>query len=117
MIKTVIKDKKLQIDGIPDSHKIEYVMIDKETRERLYVVHKSEVELGYNSFGLHIGPQNELREAQIKNVERYRDGGTTIIDYTLANSEGRLYFASPLHDGRKHTDSYNGKTIELEKLL
>ena len=104
------------LTGIPKGDVREYIARDVETKTNLYVVHRPREWQGYSSFRLHIGPAIGLREVKVRNVERLRDGGTTTIDYTLDGVEGALYFPTPVEPEKKPTDTYKGKTIELEKL-
>ena len=55
----------------------------------------------------------DVRQLEVEHVERYRDGGTTIIE----TAEGELYMSSPLGPPRPSTwtPSFNSP-IELEQL-
>ncbi len=47
----------------------------------------------YESFRLFVGKGKKMREVQIKNVNRYRDGGTTFIE----TSKGTFFSPSPFN--------------------
>ncbi|AJF60888.1 TPA: hypothetical protein HA239_03390 [Candidatus Woesearchaeota archaeon] len=115
-VQAEIRDGQVYITGLPDGHTLEYVARDVETKSKLYVVHRPE-EFSLDAFRLHIGAEAELVEAQVQKVRRYFDGGTTLIDYILAGNQGELYFPSPAYKDKKPRDRYQGKTIELEKLI
>jgi hypothetical protein len=66
---------------------------------------------------LHVGAEAQLVEAQVQQVVRYRDGGTTNIYYVLADGQGILHFPTPVDKEAKPTDTYQGKTVELERLV
>ncbi len=115
-----IKDGRMFVNGLPDADKLEYVAVarNQDTRDSTYfVVHRPEKDWNYNSFRLHIGKENELREAKVDHVERYRDGGTTNIDYQMNGKDGRLHFPTPFEESAKPTDTYAGKVVTLENLL
>ena len=63
---------------------------------------------------LAIGPENELVDAVITGIDTYRDGGSMDVNYILNGERGKLFI--PKHTA-KPTDTYQGKTIELEKLI
>ncbi len=116
-IQAEIKNNELYVTGVPDGHTLEYVARDAETKSKLFVVHRPKKDWDYDSFRLHVGAEAQLVEAQVQHVERYRDGGTTNIGYVLAGDQGRLHFPTPFDKEAKPTDTYKGKTVELEKLV
>jgi len=115
-IQAEIRDNELYVTGVPDGHTLEYVARDTETKSKLFVVHRAEERRGYDPFRLYVGAEAQLVEAQIQRVVRYRDGGTIDIDYILAGNHGRLHFPAPVDWEGKPTDTYQGKTVELEKM-
>lgn len=117
MTKTKVKvTAKVKVTGIPQENTVEYLARDAATQSKYYVVHRP-ADQGYNSFRLNIGPRTGLKEAVVAHVERYKDGGTTSINYTFEGLNGTLYFPTPFDKEAKPTDTYNGYTVQLEKLL
>ncbi|MFA5175766.1 MAG: hypothetical protein WC413_00700 [Candidatus Nanoarchaeia archaeon] len=115
-IQVEIKDEVLYVTGIPDGHKLEYAAWDAETKSKFFIVHLPKEDWDYNSFRLHIGEEKQLVEAQVQRTERFRDGGTTNIDYILDGRQGRLHFPTILERANP-TNTYRGKTVELESLI
>jgi len=116
-IQIQIRGNSLKVTGIPHKDVVEYVAIDAETKSKFYVVHRPKENWNYPDFRLHVGSENELRETKVEKVERYRDGGTTVIDYVLAGIPGALRFPTPFERDKKPTDNYKGRIIELERLF
>lgn len=111
------KEGELYVTGLPDKDTLEYVARNNTDSVFYYVVHRPEKEWHYKDFRLHIGQEAQLVEAIVNNVDRYKDGGTTNIFYTLAGADGTLHFPTPFAKEEKPTDTYKGKTVELEKLV
>mgnify|MGYP001562746009 CR=1 FL=1 len=114
-IQIVKRNEDLFAEGIPDNHELEYVA--KNDGSIFFVVHRPSKDWNYNSFRLHIGPVSELVEAKVDSVERYRDGGTTDIRYTLNEITGNLHFPTPFNKDKNPTNSYDGKEEKLEKII
>jgi len=115
-----IKGGKMFVNGLPDADELEYVVVakNKDNRDSIYfVVHRPEEDWDFNNLRLHIGKENELREARVISFARQLDGGTTHIDYQMNGKYGRLHFPTPLEESAKPTDTYAGKVVTLEKLL
>ena len=54
---------------------------------------------------------------QYFSADTYQAAVKKVIDYILAGNQGELYFPSPAYKDKKPRDRYQGKTIELEKLI
>ena len=114
----------LEIGEIPEWHKIEFLANSLEGKF-FYVVnapHVTEETIDkfsdyYGSFGLHMGTLNEMREADVGEVIRWRDGGSTQINYVLEGKRGQLCFPSPRNKGAVTSNTFNGKTTELKILI
>lgn len=114
----------LKIGDIPEGHKIEYLASSLES-ECFHVVHAPHITEEtidkfpdyYGSFGMHVGISGEMREAKVMEVSRLRDGGTTHINYVLGDREGYLYFPSRLNKSAVASDTFDGKTTELKRLI
>jgi hypothetical protein len=77
------------IEGIDPSQELEYFgKLDDLT---FFVVIRPKEDWNYSDFKLKIGKQDDLKEIKVNNVERYRDGGTTVMHTAV----GRFYF--PCH--------------------
>lgn len=63
---------------------------------------------GFESVRFFIGYNWRLREVEIKSIERWRDGGTTLIETT----DGVLYVPSPFKKDESAT--WNGEKLILE---
>lgn len=114
-IQVGIREEELSVTGIPDKDTIEYLARSPDSR--FFVVHRPKKNWNYDYFRLHIGLESQLREAKVINVKRMRDGGTTYITYKLNEIDGSLYFPTPFKKEARPTDTYNGKTVTLEKLI
>lgn len=115
-VQVEIKGDNLHITGIQDCDYLEYAARDVNTQSRFYILHAHKT-IGYPSIRLHIGLENELVEAKVTNVERFRDGGTTNITYILADRKGELFFPSPLKKDLNPTDNYIGKRVNQLELF
>lgn len=116
--------KVLNFKEIPEGHKIEYIVSSVEI-ERFYVVHAPHITVEtvdksldlYDLYGMFIGTPNGMQEAEVEEVCRWRDGGTTKIFYTLENKYGQLYLPSRLIKGAIASDKFDGKTVEIKRLI
>jgi len=118
----------LTVESIPDGHEISYLARSLEDKTKFYVVHapgRKMIEEDedhnidyYNEFGLYIGNEELMRKAEVFEVNRFRDGGTTFIPYLFDGKKGELFFPAALVKRLEKSpqDSYDGKTVELEKL-
>ena len=117
--------KILQVDEIPQGHRIEYLARSSEDRERFYVVHAphlTEENIGqikdyYGSFGVYIGHPENMQKAREVRVSRFRGPMGDVIYYILNEKEGNLHFPTGSWRDRPSTDTYDGKTVELERLV
>lgn len=84
---------ELQYIPIPDSIIIENIMKNDDA-DLLFVVTRPEIKWDYDSFKVYkfTSGRRICKEIEVKNVDRYRDGGTTII----LTSEGTLYSPTSL---------------------
>lgn len=103
------------IVNLPKGHFLEYFAKDEEGT--LYVVHRPEKNWDYNQFQMYMGPEGNVTEVDVKKVVRYRDGGTTHIDFSVANQPGQLYFPTVFKKELKPSVTLGGKTLTLESLL
>ena len=97
---------------IPDSNIIESLLSSSEY-DIMFVIQRPEIYWHYNKFRVHMFNKRGLVGEEIKviNVERYRDGGTTIIK----TSKGEIYEPTPFEKNKKHTwTDNNGIEISLE---
>lgn len=81
---------ELDIDhDLPGGKRVEYSFRLPSGEQILVTSDKNNP--SYSSFKLHIGNKEEMREITVLDVNRYRDGGTTIIK----TNEGILYVPTP----------------------
>lgn len=95
-IQLKIENEELVITGVPEKNIIESVWREIEGEEIFFLVERPEKRWSYDSFRLHFGKENEIYEVDVKKVDRYRDGGTTIIKFEVEGEEGEMYLATPL---------------------
>ncbi len=83
--------ENLKIIPLPAARYTEYLM---RTADGTFIyVGADKYEFSYESFRMYIGDGTTMREVPISRVERFRDGGTTII----LTAEGRFYSPSPFY--------------------
>ena len=92
-----------KVEGLPNGHIIEYS--GKFADGRFFVIHRPEKDWGYESFRAAIGSADDLSQVVVKGVDRFRDGGSTIVE----TKEGVFYFPA-LHKEEK--DTFNNMAIE-----
>ena len=116
--------KVLNLREMPEGHKIEYLAnsLEGECFYLVYAPHITEETVDkfpdyYGSFGLYVGTPDEMREADVEEVFRWRDGGTTQINYVLENEKGQLYFPSPRNKGTVASDILDGEVVKLKLLV
>ncbi len=116
--------KVLTLREIPEGYKIEYIA-SRTNGEYFYVVHTpcSSVAHGdqstsyYDSFRLHVGSLEEMREAKVEEVCRWRNGGTTEIAYRLEDQFGQLCFPSLHSKTEQPSNTFQGRTLKLIRLV
>ena len=98
------------LTGLPDDAEVEYfgvldnwpqppgmlTLVPIQTR---FAVIRPKLGWEYKDFVLVISHGGPFKSVPIKNVVRYRDGGTTEID----TAEGQFVFPTPFHPERKPT--------------
>lgn len=94
---------------------VEYLLRDADNGIRFYVVQR--IGEGSNSNRLYIGFRDNLREAQIKGIQDFKDGGTKEIYYCLEGFPGKLYLPTPMKELWPARDDYKHTIINLEKLV
>ena len=117
-------EKILNLREIPEGHKIEYLANSVES-ECFYLVHAPHITEEtvdkfpdyYGSFGLYVGSLRRMQEADVKKVIRWRDGGTTQIDYVLENKKGQLHFPSRRNKNAMASDTFDGEVVKLRQLI
>ena len=117
--------ENLTVENIPEGHEISYLARSLEDEAKFYVVHAPSSKMieenhnidYYNMFGLYIGNEKLMREAEVFEVNRLRDGGTTYISYIFDGKKGQLFFPTSgifKQPGTTPKDSYDRKIVELE---
>lgn len=105
-LQTSIRDGKVPLNSLPqDSRKPEYIF--KQADGTIIYVDASEYNYSYESYRFFVGKPGAMKEMKIKDVERYRDGGTTYIK--LEN--GQTLFSPTAFDKTKKP-TWNGNTLE-----
>ena len=72
-----------------------------------YIYVTREKELTYQSFKMYVGKPGDMQERGIELVQRYRDGGTTII---TGNDGSKLFVPTPFDKTKSPT--FNGMKLE-----
>ncbi len=85
---TIANNGKETIVGVPDKYEIAYFA--KDEKEHNYFVVLAPVPLNYLGFRVFSGFGESLEETKVFKTERYKDGGTTIIQSEI----GVLFFPS-----------------------
>lgn len=101
--KKVDTPEEIEAFKMPEQRVNEYMYKLPDGR---YLYVSSDKNGGYESFKAYIGKPGEMKEIEIKDIERYRDGGTTYID----TSEGKLFSPTFLEPEKQST--WNGQPIE-----
>jgi len=108
----------LEIIGIPNDHHIICVARDVETPSKYYVVSqfyfRNSRTTAKSYQCLYVGEERRLVQANVKSVNR--DNGSISIDYILNDISGTFSFPFHLNEA-KPQDTYNGNSVELERLL
>ncbi len=113
-IQSQIRSGKIPLHPLPTSDRQpEYVFKAKDNSLWVYV-DAAKLNYSYESYRLFVGSLKAMKEYKIKDVERYRDGGTTYI--TLKNG-GVLFSPTPFERNKPATlSNASGKVTELETL-
>jgi hypothetical protein len=92
---------------LPTVRVCEY-LFQNSTGKSLVYVSADKYKYSYESFKLFVGSAGvTMNQIHVKNVERYRDGGTTYV-YT---EKGVLFSPTPYHSGKDAT--WNGEKVVL----
>jgi hypothetical protein len=106
---TTKSDNHISVNSnVPSGCHLEYSgQIDGVTFFVIYSLDADDFEHFYDNWIAKIGPNNKLQEVKVRNVERFRDGGTTIVETAM----GIFYFPTPFSQDRCPT--LNDKIIEV----
>ena len=109
-----IQGKKIPLWSLPDYREPQYYF--KGSDGESYYVGADAAQFTYESFRLYKGKPGAMKEIKIKNVERYRDGGTTYI----TGEDGSVLFSPSGFGVAKKQATFtgpDGKVVNLEKAL
>jgi hypothetical protein len=105
-------------DGPADAIQIEYLA--RTERDELLLVVRPAEDWSYDDFRLFLGPRPNVRERDVREVVRRRDGGTTNILFTLDGAEADAFFPVQFVDGQFEpgpaTLTAGGETTPLTRL-
>lgn len=97
-----------KVEGVPQKFSVGYFgRIDEKTYYVILALTRDNPVPYYKGFRAFVGPAEKLREIKVKNVERYRDGGTTYVETTA----GSFYFPRGLR-GLEEKPTFRGEPIE-----
>lgn len=85
--------------------------------DRLVVIRPNAQALVVEDVRLFFGPKGALHERGISAFMRYRDGGSTQIDFDVDGSAARVFFPSPLQTTGSVTFEVAGKPRPIERVL
>lgn len=116
-----LRDKKMPVAGLPkDVYRTEYLLKEKGSNRHIYV-EAPEYDFSYDGFRLYVGEPGKMTQLKIKDVVRFRDGGTTTI--TTVDGQ-KLYVPTPakpelspkwndLYELEAARDDFDLKTLKI----
>lgn len=108
-----IRDSQIPLNPLPRDARSSVYLFKSKTSDLYIYVDASKFNFSYESFRLFVGKLGEMKNLEITNVNRLRDGGTTHIN--LADGS-KLFSPSALTQGKVATWTSREGTLELEDL-